>query len=278
MNHINLADQMLQRILDAEKAWSPAELLRQMAVETGASRRMLQDTLASLVAAGDLAYLVRHGQTCIQRGWHKPLPVGKKTQLLAPGLSSLPGRESVILLPGASFGGGDHPTTRLCLEAIEICVKENGTMLDVGTGTGVLAIAAVRHGAKKALAVDNDPLAVHEAKENVRLNGLEDAVQVEEVWPLGCSWDLVAANLRPPTLMELAEALSGSLSSGGFLVLSGMRKEEMPLLIQTYGRLLETVCSKEEKGWGSLIFIKTQDRPRSPFPKGLDLPSGWCCV
>ncbi|TYT75265.1 50S ribosomal protein L11 methyltransferase [Desulfobotulus mexicanus] len=257
MNHINLPEQMLQRVLDAEKAWSPVELLRQMASETGASRRMLQDALASLVAAGDLVYLIRHGSTCIQRGWQKPLAIGKKTQLLAPGVSSLPGREPVILLPGASFGGGDHPTTRLCLEAIEASAKENGTMLDVGTGTGVLAIAAVRHGMGKALAVDNDPLAVHEAKENVRLNGLENAVRVEEVWPLELRWDLVAANLRPPTLMELAEALSNSLSSNGVLVLSGMRSEEMPLLRQTYGRLLKFVYSREEKGWGSLVFKKT---------------------
>jgi ribosomal protein L11 methyltransferase len=256
MDEKSLSETLMQWVLDAEHAWTPAELLREMGLATGASRRLLQGLLTSLVEKGELTYLVRHGRTCVQRGWQKPLALGKKTQLLAPGVSPLPDRVPVILLPGASFGSGDHPTTRLCIEGIESMVKPGGRMLDVGTGTGVLALAAVRHGMAEALAVDNDPLAVHEAKENVRLNGLDHAVRVEALWSPENQWDLVAANLRPPTLMELAEVLAEALAPGGGLVLSGMREGEMGLVARTYGALLRERGAGKEKGWGSLLFTK----------------------
>lgn len=256
MEEQDLSKLMMQRVLEAEAAWTPAALLKEMARESGASRRVLQNVLASLVESGDLAYLIRHGRTCVQRGWQKPLMVGKKTQLLVPGVAPLPERVAVILLPGASFGGGDHPTTRLCIEGIEKMARPGGRMLDVGTGTGVLAIAAVRHGMAEALGVDNDPLAIHESRENVRRNGLEEKIRMEATWPPESHWDLVAANLRPPTLMTLTETLVNCLAPGGGLVLSGMREEEMALLAHRYAAFLMEKERRRERGWGSLVFQK----------------------
>ncbi|MCW7755233.1 50S ribosomal protein L11 methyltransferase [Desulfobotulus sp. H1] len=257
MESAALAEYLLERVGESEESCTPAELVRLIVLETALPRRVVQQALAALIEGGDLAYLIRHGRTCVQRGWHSPLPVGRSTQLLVPGVKPLAGsRQPVVLMPGDSFGGGDHPTTRLCLEWIEEMAVPGGRMLDVGTGTGVLAISAVRHGMAEALGVDNDPVAVNDALENVRLNGLDASVVISDVWPDNEKWDLVAANLRPPTLMALKVRLDESLIRGGVLVLSGMRAEEMDPLQSSYGQSLHLVGRRQEKGWGSLVFRK----------------------
>jgi len=90
-----------------------------------------------------------------------------------------PGDLIIELDPGMAFGSGLHPTTRLCLEALEDYLPPEGTVLDVGTGSGILAIAAARLGASRVLALDTDPLAVRVARENVGLNQVEPVVDVE---------------------------------------------------------------------------------------------------
>ena len=89
--------------------------------------------------------------------------------------SAAPGEVVIRLEPGMAFGTGLHPTTRLCLEALEAHLAPGGTVLDVGTGSGVLAIAAAKLGARSVLALDADPVAVAVARENVAGNGVADA-------------------------------------------------------------------------------------------------------
>src|SRR5213075_275452 len=89
-------------------------------------------------------------------------------------------REPIVLVPGMAFGTGEHETTRLCAAALERLVVPGSRWLDVGTGTGILAIVAARCGATKVVAVDNDPEAAHVALEVVRRNGLEDSIEVLE--------------------------------------------------------------------------------------------------
>lgn len=93
--------------------------------------------------------------------------------------SSQPGDLVIALDPGMAFGSGLHPTTRLCLEALEDSLHPGATVLDVGTGSGILAIAAARLGGLRVLALDTDPLAVQVAGENVALNQVESVVRVE---------------------------------------------------------------------------------------------------
>jgi ribosomal protein L11 methyltransferase len=135
--------------------------------------------------------------------------------------------EAVIRLdPGMAFGTGQHPTTLMCLRALEELVQPGVAVLDLGCGSGILALAAARLGATSVLALDTDPQAVAVARENVQLNDVEATVQVEEATlPLGPisgrSFGLVVANISGPATMELAPAISDVLRSGGVLVATG---------------------------------------------------------
>lgn len=126
----------------------------------------------------------------------------------------------VVIEPKMAFGTGDHPTTTLCLTALEHYLSEHpgASVLDVGTGTGVLAIAARKLGASRAVGIDNDEVAIELAKENVALNGVPE-VELPEALPSG-QFDLVLANIVAGTLVELAPELSARV--GDHLALSGV--------------------------------------------------------
>lgn len=123
---------------------------------------------------------------------------------------------------GVAFGSGAHATTTLCLDWISEAPMP-ARVLDVGTGTGVLAIAAVRRGAEEVLAVDTDPAAVAEARTNVATNGLSGRIEVRLGGPEGAPRvPLVLANLLPGPLLSLAPALRRVVASRGELLLSGI--------------------------------------------------------
>lgn len=154
-----------------------------------------------------------------------------------------PGVVVVSLDPGMAFGTGTHPTTRLCLIALERHVRPDMRVLDVGTGSGILAIAAAKLGAATVLALDTDPVAVAAARENVAVNGLTSAVRVvlgtvgghgdlvveghdaplhlgnERQQP---AFDLVIANLTAALIARLAQGLVAALDPGGQLIVSGV--------------------------------------------------------
>jgi len=133
--------------------------------------------------------------------------------------------EAVIRLdPGMAFGTGQHPTTLMCLSALEDLLQPEMDVLDLGTGSGILALAAARLGASSVLALDIDPQAAAVARENVRLNRLEAMVRVEE-GRLGeaptAAFDLAMANISAAVIVEMAPALAGVLRPGGALVVAG---------------------------------------------------------
>jgi ribosomal protein L11 methyltransferase len=138
-------------------------------------------------------------------------------------------QESVIELdPGMAFGTGLHASTRLALELIEECFPPAGQgprqALDVGTGTGILAMACALLGAGKVTALDNDPDAVEIALENVRQNNLQEIITVSgtDLHDLDGSFELVIANIIHDTLIELAPVLRRLLKGRGFLILAGI--------------------------------------------------------
>ena len=145
-----------------------------------------------------------------------------------------PGQMGIILDPGVVFGNGTHPTTRDCLEAIDlVCTgKKVHTMLDLGTGTGILALAAIKSGCGKALAVDFNYLAARTARTNVRLNGMEKNILViqgraEEhtVFPS----DLLVANIHYAVMKDLVRT-PGFLRQKWFLLSGLMRSEAREML------------------------------------------------
>jgi len=133
--------------------------------------------------------------------------------------------EAVIRLdPGMAFGTGQHPTTLMCLRALEEILRPAMNVLDLGTGSGILALAAAHLGATSVLALDIDPQAAAAARENVRLNGLEAVVRVEEAGldeASSAAFDLAMANISAAAIVEMASALAQVLRPGGALIVAG---------------------------------------------------------
>jgi len=173
-----------------------------------------------------------------------------------------PEEQVITIYPGMAFGTGRHPTTLLCLRALEEVWagalpsdSKPWQVLDVGTGTGILALAAARLGAW-VLAIDLDPEAVAAALENVRLNDLEERVLVEAT-PLSAlrqRFAVILANLTAPDLLDLAEALTARLLQGGALIISGFLEEDRPGLANRFLALgLKETGFLIEEDWVALI-------------------------
>jgi ribosomal protein L11 methyltransferase len=173
-----------------------------------------------------------------------------------------PGDLIISLDPGMAFGSGLHPTTRLCLEILEDYVRPHAAVLDVGTGSGILAIAAVRLGASTVVALDTDPLAARIARENVYLNNVEAAVHVEQgsvqvldVPP--ATFNIVIANILSEAIIELASALAASLSSDSVLVASGIIADQSAAVIDALREAGVSILERRDADdWVALIARK----------------------
>jgi len=181
-----------------------------------------------------------------------------------------PQRMAIEIEAGAAFGTGHNATTTLCLEAIDRLVRRRRfrSVLDLGCGTGVLAIAAARAipGAH-VLAVDNDPLAVAVARTNARLNGTGQRVRVIAATDFAHPWlrrprgfDLVLANLLPGPLIALAPAMRRGLRPRGIAVLCGLLEHQARELIATYRAAgFGLAARKRRAGWTALTLERTAD-------------------
>jgi ribosomal protein L11 methyltransferase len=195
----------------------------------------------------------------------KPLKVTANLVIRPPWeeYAAQPGETVIIIYPGMAFGTGRHASTLLCLRALEQVWEERRPragspwqVLDVGTGTGILALTAARYGAE-VLAIDLDPEAVAAALENVRLNNLIDRVWVEEtpLTALRQQFGLILANITAPDLLQLAEALTARLLSDGVLIISGFLTEDAESLEARYQGLgLHKTGFITQEDWGALIF------------------------
>ena len=179
--------------------------------------------------------------------------------------SSLQDDATVLRIdPEMSFGTGHHATTRLALRLLADALAPGDRVLDVGTGTGVLAIAACRIGADAALGVDTNPNAVRNARENVRRNKETDFVTVQEGSvdvASGTQYDLVAANITRRVLLELMPALVSRLAPGASLLLSGLlrpQRDDIRDAAASHGLALDAEAAEE--GWWAGRFA------RSPSP------------
>lgn len=156
-----------------------------------------------------------------------PIPVGARFVILPPWEQKRQGFINLVIDPGMAFGTGHHETTRSCLILLENQFPRAGCdrFLDLGTGTGVLAIAAYRLGYREVIGIDNDPLAIAAARMNLALNQAESIALYEgDISRAAGLYDVIAANLISGLLIELAPEISGRLKPSGIAVLSGILK------------------------------------------------------
>jgi ribosomal protein L11 methyltransferase len=164
---------------------------------------------------------------------YHPLRIGRHL-LVCPAWEAIePDPEDILIKldPGMAFGTGLHPTTRMCLEVVEERVRSGMAVLDIGTGSGILAIAAALLGADSILALDIDDVAVQAAHHNCALNHVADAIIVRRgsLAELDSrrQWDLIFANILAPVLLEmLAGGMTTNLAPGGSIVLSGIIEDQ----------------------------------------------------
>jgi ribosomal protein L11 methyltransferase len=204
--------------------------------------------------------------------FYKPLRIGQRV-VLKPSWEeweAQPGDLIVQLDPGMAFGTGMHPTTRLCIAALEEVVRPGDAVLDIGTGSGVLAIVAALLGASEILATDIDGLAVQVARENARLNGLtvDDGTGLiirQESVPAGAAghFRIIVANILAEVLVGLFDGKYGNtplaepLTPGGLLILSGILDDRVGLVLAAAERCgLVLVDRKQEGDWVALVVAR----------------------
>ena len=170
--------------------------------------------------------------------------------------------------PGLAFGTGLHPTTQLCIAAIEDLLRPGATVLDLGTGTGILAMAAARLGAGRVLAVDNDENAIIAARANIAANGLADAIDLAlgSLSDVNTGSDLVVANILAPVIIAMASSgLAQRVNPGGVLVVSGILEEQTDAVTEALqdGGLHVTERRIQEE-WAALVARHPQDTTPAP--------------
>ncbi|HUB07953.1 MAG TPA: 50S ribosomal protein L11 methyltransferase [Myxococcales bacterium] len=189
--------------------------------EAELARRLLAERLG---AHGDVLAVAEEPWAESWKRHFQPLRIGRLHVVPPWDEGPTPaGCHRLVLEPGLAFGTGSHETTSLCLEAVdrELAAHPGARLFDVGTGSGILAIAALELGAGRVLATDDDPIAVRTARENARRNGVTLEVRLAGEEPPG-TFDVVVANILSNTLVALAPLLQSRLAPGGRLFLSGL--------------------------------------------------------
>jgi len=161
---------------------------------------------------------------------------------------------AIALDPGMAFGTGLHPTTQQCLEAFALLRLDGARVLDVGTGSGILAIAAAKRGAREIVAVDTDALAVDAARENAAQNRVVLDVRRGSAADVAGTFDVVLANLVGPILERIAPELRARVSAGGSLVAAGITAEAEPAVLAAFAAQDLRVRERSERAdWVRLI-------------------------
>jgi ribosomal protein L11 methyltransferase len=169
--------------------------------------------------------------------------------------ASPPGSVEVVLDPDMAFGTGTHPTTALCLAALGDFLRRRpgASIFDVGTGSGLLAIAARKLGAGRVVASDDDPVALRVARENARRNGLALELTSAAAGDVPGPFDLVVANILASTLVELAPQLAAQVAPGGTLLLSGILVSQQGAVRRAYlAQGLLAAAGRREGEWSLL--------------------------
>ena len=238
--HVDLIE---QELLDKPRD----TVIIHMYLEPGASPVETLALIAARMEAAGIPYTSETEgveQEDWQNGWRKyyhPMDVGQRLAIVPSWQDYDTDRVKLILDPGLAFGTGGHETTNLCLEVLDERVKGGERVLDIGTGSGILAIAALKLGAAVAEGVDIDPVAVRTAGENAALNGVADKLTVlvgDLSDKASGRYDIITANIVANAIMSLAPAVPGLMADDAVFIASGIidsRKDEVIAALEAAG-------------------------------------------
>jgi len=233
--------------------------------ETG--QRQIAQYLSGLPVEYTVTPLAEHDWAYSWQTYYKPLPVGQRLYIVPDWEreAELPAKRLPLYLnPGLTFGTGSHASTQLCLEGLEPLIRPETTVLDLGCGSGILSIAALVLGARHALAVDIDPIAVNVAYENAALNGIgreRYTVLDGDILSntalrgrlLEGKYDLILANIVADVIIPLSQWVPQMLAQGGSFLCSGIidsRQDEVCAALEQNGLSLRR--RRENNGWVAL--------------------------
>ncbi|MFL7790796.1 MAG: 50S ribosomal protein L11 methyltransferase [Anaerolineae bacterium] len=190
------------------------------------------------------------------------LHIGQHVVIRPSWLDYAPASGDIVidLDPGMAFGTGLHPTTQLCLEALEELVQPGAEVLDLGTGSGILAIAAAKLGARSVKAVDNDPVAVKTARENTITNDVQKAVHIAEgsLEDISGDYDLVVVNILARVIAEmLREGLEKRVRPGGKMIAAGILADQETTVTEALGQGKLTLVERRQRDdWICLVISR----------------------
>lgn len=193
------------------------------------------------------------------KDYFKSIPVGKKLMIHPVWDDDFdPGDRAVLdIEPGLAFGSGGHDTTRLCLEMMEDYVTRDTEFLDVGCGSGILSVSALLLGAKKAVAVDIDPLAVKKARENAELNGFDEtrytALEGDLADKVTGKYNVVAANIVADVIILFCSQVKEFMSDDAVFITSGIIDTREPNVLEAFKKYGFSIVERRERG-GWLCF------------------------
>lgn len=240
------------------RAWLPEypegrDKARNLTVELGAVFPESEITLVEITETADEDWMAQWRKTV------KPITMGERI-LVVPTFDRPPpghGRMEVVLDPGMAFGSGHHPSTELCAMALESYTGRR--ILDIGCGSGILAIIAALLGAEMVLGVDTDPEAVKAASDNVELNNVADKIGLAICGPQGVrgAFDVITANLFLNAHLALAGEYRRLTAPGGRAILSGLKNDQAKSAAVRMGDAGFTLeKSMEKEGWTGLVFAR----------------------
>lgn len=200
--------------------------------------------------------IIRVGRFIVTPPWCAPEADAAAAAAAGPG-SEAP--LTLVIEPSMGFGSGHHATTRLCLEALQTLNAAGARVIDLGTGSGILAVAAARLGAFPVIALDHDPDALDAARAaaaaNAPLPGLSFVEADFRTWPAGAA-DIVLANLTGTMLAADAQAVAGHVVPGGHAVLSGITTAEAQAVLGAWRPLMDLRWRGDRDGWVGLLLRK----------------------
>lgn len=259
---------VLTIVEESSQRLTPGELRKRLSGKIVIDEKALKSVINDLVLSRELKYTYQFGCSFLEKSYERPIRVSSRIVLKPPGMVYEPASCDIVIdiLKGASFGFGDHPTTRLAIQGIEAALfnkhvdinANDCCVLDIGTGTGVLAIAAVLIGIKRAVGIDIDSCARAEAKKNIKLNGLEHRIKILDtrVEDIKEAYSLITANLRYPTLKRICPHMAGITQKKGAVVISGIKLEEVEDLLDNFTQNgFQYTWKAVEKGWAGLVFV-----------------------